>query len=410
MRLVLLCSLLPFLALAQEPAALPDAEQGYENVERFIRTLEEVRANHPDADKVSYERLVNFALAGMLDSLDPFSAFYHPETAAAFDPDAPQDEPQFTMASLGLTLGKRDGVLFLARVREGSAAAEAGFLNGDLLLKKGEQDLAEMELPLAMAALNGAPGSEIALTVYRKTLRQEVTHTMRHRVVKQEALPDAFLLEKVPEQKIGYARLTEFTALCPRELEAALDDLEDKGMQSLILDLRGNPGGLLTASVEILGLFLPPATEVVTTQGRSPRAKTDPLTTPERQRVKREYPLAVLIDRNSASASELVSGALQDLKRATIIGEVSYGKGSVQNIESRAGGTALRLTFATYHTPSGKTPHLVGITPDILVETTESDRANFERFKLRKDASAEVQEELKAWTDPVLQAALNALQ
>lgn len=410
MRLVLLCSLLPLLAFAQEPSELPDREAGYQNVERFIKILEEVRANHPDADKVSYERLVNFALEGMLDSLDPFSAFYHPETATAFDPDAPQDEPQFTIASLGLTLGKRDGVLYLARVREGSSAAEAGFLNGDLLRRKGERDLSQMELPIAMAALSGAPGSEITLTVYRKTLRQEVTHPMRHRVVKQEALADAFLLEKTDSAQVGYVRLTEFTALSPRELEAALDDLEDKGIQSLILDLRGNPGGLLTASVDILGLFLPPRTEVVTTQGRSPRAQTEPLKTPERQRVKREYPLAVLIDRNSASASELVSGALQDLERATIVGEVSYGKGSVQNIESRSGGTALRLTFATYHTPSGKTPHLVGITPDVLVETSETDRANFERFKLRKNAPVELQEELKAWTDPVLQAAVEALK
>lgn len=410
MRLVLLCFLTPLLAFAQDEPSLPDQSEGYQNVERFIRILEEVRANHPDAEKVSYERLVNFALEGMLDSLDPFSAFYHPETAAAFDPDAPQEEPQFTVASLGLTLGKRDGVLYLARVREGSSAAEAGLLNGDFLRKKGEEDLSQRELPVAVAALNGAPGSEITLTVYRKTLRQEVTHTLRHRVVKQEALADAFLLTEIERAQVGYVRLTEFTALSPRELEAALDDLEDKGMKALILDLRGNPGGLLTASVEILGLFLPPNTEVVTTQGRSPRAKSEPLTTPERQRVKREYPLAVLIDRNSASASELVSGALQDLKRATIVGETSYGKGSVQNIEGRSGGTALRLTFATYHTPSGRTPHLVGITPDLRVETSESDRANFERFKLRKNAPIEVQEELRAWTDPVLRAAIGALQ
>ena len=414
MRLLPLLALLPlvfpFAAGEELEATLPDHEEGYQHVERFIKILEEVRSHHPDAEKLSYERLINHALEGMLDSLDPFSAFYHPETVQSFDPEAPESEPQFTVASLGITLGKRDSELYFARVREGSPAALAGFLNGDVLRKKDGKELPTLELPTTTKALNGPPGQEVTLTVFRKNIRREFTASLLHSVVKQEALPDAFLLENTGGQKIGYARLAEFTALAPQELESALDELEDKGLQSLILDLRGNPGGLLQASVKILGLFLPPNTEVVTTQGRSPLAQTPPLKTPDRQRVKREYPLVVLIDRNSASASELVAGALQDLKRATIVGEKSYGKGSVQNINGRDGGTALRLTFATYHTPSGKTPHLVGVSPDLSIEIQENDLLNFEKFKIRKNASPEVISLLDTWVDPTLKAAIETLQ
>lgn len=414
MRLSLLLVLL-FLSLRlpgqeEEPTALPDQEEGYQHVERFIKILEEVRANHPDADKVSYERLINHALEGMVGSLDTFSAFYHPETVQHMDFDSPTIEDQFAVASLGLTLAARDGQVYLANVREHSTAERGGLREGDILLKSSGKDLSTLDLPAAQKALSGQPGESVSLTVYRKAARREVTADLLHAVVKQAALPDAFLLEQYDEPKIGYARLTEFSATGARELEAALDDLEDKGMTSLILDLRGNGGGLLSVAVDLLGLFLPPSTEVVTTQGRSPKAQMPALKTAERQRVKREYPLVVLLDRNSASASELVGGALQDLKRATLIGETSFGKGSVQNIEGRDGGTALRLTFATYHTPSGRTPHEVGVDPDIEIEITDEDMANFERFKTRQTAPPETLELLEKWTDPVLTAAIEKLK
>jgi carboxyl-terminal processing protease len=389
---------------------LPDEGEGYQHVERFITILEEVRAHHPDADKVSYERLVNHALEGMLDSLDPFSSFYHPETVAAFDPDTPLDKPQFTVPSLGITLGKRDNRIYFSRIRKNSPAARVGFQDDDQLLNKGNESLSTLELPQAQIALQGSAGETISLTVLRESSREKLTHKVTHAVVKQPALPDAYLLENTKEKTIGYARLTEFTALAPRELEAALDELEDQGMEALILDLRGNPGGLLSAAVDILGLFLPPDTEVVTTRGRSSRAEVPPLKTPERQRVKRDYPLAILIDRNSASASELVAGALQDLDRATIIGEQSFGKGSVQNIIRQPGGTALRLTFATYHTPSGKTPHEVGITPDLEIDIIQNDLAQFERFKIRKTASEATLVKLAEWKDPAINAAVKKLR
>lgn len=412
MRILLLGTLFLTLPLhSQEKAAtrLPDHDEGYQHVERFIQVLEQVRTHHPDADKLTYERLVNHALEGMLGSLDPFSAFYHPETAAHLDLDKPDLEPQFTLPGLGLTLGKKDGQLFLANVRPGSTAERAGLRTHDDLLKLDNHDLSPLDLPEALAALSGTPGETLSLTVYRKSARREITAEVLRAVIKQAAVADSFLLTNKGAPNTGYIRLTEFTAVAASELEAALDDLEDQGMKSLILDLRGNPGGLLHIAVEILGLFLPPDTRVVSTRGRSEQARTEPLRTPARQRVKREYPLAVLLDRNSASASELVAGALQDLQRAVIVGEQSFGKGSVQSIRPQGYGTALRLTFATYHTPSGKTPHLVGITPDVAVKISEEDQINFEHFKTRNDATASIQAQLENWQDPCLKAALEAL-
>jgi carboxyl-terminal processing protease len=190
-------------------------------------------------------------------------------------------------------------------------------------------------------------------------------------------------------------------------MEAGLDELEDGGMKSLILDLRGNGGGDLYQTVAILGLFLPPGTTVVTTRGRE--GDEPPLKTADRQRRKRDYPISVLIDNGSASASELTAGALQDLKRATIIGELSYGKGSVQRIVPMGGGTALRVTVATYHTPSGRTPHRIGITPDVVVKLEDSDRENFEKRQRIDSLSPDEKKAVDAWKDAVLEQALKQL-
>lgn len=412
MRILISLLLLLTPAMGEENAipALPDREEGYEHVERFIKILEEIRTHHPDADKLTYERLVNHALEGMVGSLDTFSVFYHPETVRHMDFENAEIEDQFAVPSLGLSLAEKDGSIYLSSVREHSSAQRAGLREGDILKKKNETELSNLDLPETHAQLRGKPGENVTLTIYRKSARRDIEAELLYAVVKQPALPDAFLLEQHKAPKIGYTRLTEFTATAARELEAALDDLEDQGMTALILDLRGNPGGLLDVSVDLLSLFLPPETEVVTTQGRSPKAQLPALKTAERQRVKRDYPLVVLLDRNSASASELVGGALQDLKRATVIGETSFGKGSVQSIESRPGGTALRLTFATYHTPSGRTPHEVGVEPDIAIEITAEDLANFERFKVRESAAPDTLALLKNWTDPVLAAAIAHLK
>jgi len=411
MILAITIAFLPSFAFTQKeappgPAPLPDEGEGYEHVERFIQVLEQVRAHHPDGNRLSYERLVNHALEGMLDSLDNFSGFYHPETYTFIS----EEKRPPILPGLGLTLGKSNDFLSVTAVRSGSAAARAGIAAGDRILKIGDQDTSELALTAALNRLAGRPGETVKITLRRKVDRKEYQASLLRSVSRKIAVPDVMLLEN-PEAsrlKAGYLHLAEFTAPSHREVEAALDDLEDRGMGALLLDLRGNPGGLLNISVAILGEFLPPATEVVFTRGRHPEHNSPPMKTPERKRKKRSYPVAVLIDRDSASASELVAGTLQDLNRATIVGETSYGKGSVQRIMP-LDETALRLTIATYHTPSGRTPHEVGITPDVPVAITDEDRANLDSFRRRDSLSPEEAETLRAWKDPVILAALEAL-
>jgi carboxyl-terminal processing protease len=309
------------------------------------------------------------------------------------------------LAPLGLTLGQRADGLYLAAVDDSSPASTAGLRAGDQLLAADGRDLTAVPLADALGLLAGAPGQSVTLRVQRPQ-EADVREAKLVRVARREtAVSDVHLLEN---STIGFFTLSEFTAEAPHEIEQALDKLEDAGMSALIIDLRGNPGGLLSASVEILGFFLPPETEVVFTRGRTPEASSPPLKTPARQRRKRDYPLHILVDRNSASASELVAAALQDLKRARVHGEKTYGKGSVQNIVPMGGGTALCLTIATYHTPSGRTPHHVGVTPDSVIAISEADRANLAIFRRRLSATPEERQQLGAWTDPVLASAVAA--
>ncbi|MFC7336746.1 S41 family peptidase [Haloferula chungangensis] len=391
---------LPTALFAQSPI-LPDPEEAaYPAIERFVEVLEEVRQRHPDADKLAYERLVNHALEGMLASLDPHSSFIHPEMAAMMK-ENPDIDPH--VASLGLTLGWRDDGPYLANVLPGSPAAELS--PGSSILKLDGLDIASLPPADLLSRLQRLPGQTSTFLLKSPTAPQAIEVPLTHRAVENRAVTQANLIEG-SSPLTGYIRLASFTDASPREIEAALDELEDAGMKHLILDLRGNPGGSLAAAIKILGLFLPPSTEVVTTRGRSNDFDAESLKTPERQRRKRDYPIGVVIDKDSASASELTAGALQDLKRATIIGERSYGKGSVQNIIPMGGGTALRLTIATYHTPSGRTPHLRGITPDVEIEFTDELREKF-ALSLRRDSlRPEESAKLKDWQDPVIQSAL----
>ena len=386
------------------PTVPPDPDEAaYPAIERFVEVLETVRKRHPDVDKLAYERLVNHALEGMLASLDPHSSFIHPEMAKQMqdNKDLNTESP-----SLGLTLGLRDDGPYIAAVAPLGPAAVVGVLPGSALLeidgrKTHGVDFADLPGPLQRAA-----GEKTTLLLKSPAAPRPLEVVLIHRVVEQRSVAESRIWNK--SSGLGYVRLATFGNGCAREMEAALDELEDSGMKSLIFDLRENGGGDLSETVKILGLFLPPNTAVVTTRGREGES-AEPMKTPDRQRRIRDYPVVVLLDRMSASASELTAGALQDLKRATIVGEVSYGKGSVQNIIKMGGGTALRLTIATYHTPSGNTPHRKGITPDVAVVLDETSRGNFAKRCQLNTLPPEDRKVIDAWEDPVIAAAIKVL-
>lgn len=391
------------LAAHAETAVPADPDEAaYPALERFVEVLETVRKRHPDLDKVTYERLVNQALDGMLSSLDPHSSFIHPEMRQMIGEEGDLNNE---VRSLGLSLGKDTETLFVTAVAQSGPADKAGILPGTTILAINGVPPVDTPLTEILGLFQGNPGDKVELTLRDSERPGETQATLTHRFVEERSLIESKLLGKNPTT--GYLRLAQFGTACAREVEAALDELEDKGMKSLILDLRGNGGGDLHQTVQILGLFVPPATNVVSVRGRGEPEEF--LKTPDRQRRKRDYPIAVLIDRNSASASELTAGALQDLKRATIIGEKSYGKGSVQNIVPMGNGTALRLTIATYHTPSGNTPHMKGVEPNTAIPFTETDRDFFAQAGHPSSLTHEEKEALAAWTDPAIAAAVKAL-
>lgn len=382
----------------------PDADEAaYPAIERFVEVLEAVRKRHPDVDRVTYERLVNHALEGMLASLDPHSSFIHPEMARQM---GERQDLNPELPSLGMAMGVRDDGFYVAAVSPLGPAAIAGILSGSLVLEIDGKKTEGADFPGLLESLRRRAGETSRLLLKSPAAPKPLEVILTHRVVEDRSVVESKIWDQ--PSGLGYIRLASFGSNCAREMEAALDELEDGGMKSLIFDLRENGGGDLGETVKILGLFLPPGTAVVTTRGREGDS-AGPMKTPDRQRRKREYPLAVLINRMSASASELTAGALQDLKRASVIGELSYGKGSVQNIIPMGGGTALRLTIATYHTPSGNTPHRKGIIPDGVVEIDELCRANFLKRCQAGALTPDQRVEIDAWEDPVIKAAIEKL-
>lgn len=381
----------------------PDADEAaYPAIERFVEVLETVRKRHPDVDRLAYERLVNHALEGMLASLDPHSSFIHPEMARQL---AGQQNLNPELASLGMSLGLRDDGVFVAAVSPMGPAAVLGILPGSSLLEIDGRKTEGAVFSELLDSLRRRAGETSRLVLKSSAAPKPIEVFLTHRMVEDRSVVEARIWDQAGG--VGYLRLATFGGRCAREVEAALDELEDRGMKSLIFDLRENGGGDLDETVKILGLFLPPGTSVVETRGRG--GEVEALKTPERQRRKRDYPLAVLINRMSASASELTAGALQDLKRASVVGELSYGKGSVQNIISMGGGTALRLTVATYHTPSGNTPHRKGITPDVAVVIDDANRANFLKRCQLDTLDPEQRRVIDVWEDPVIKAAIATL-
>jgi carboxyl-terminal processing protease len=365
---------------AESPADGADAaDAGYRQIEQLARVIELVRENHVDASRTTYEKLMASALEGVLAGLDPHSQFLSPELYEKL-----QQEQGNTYEGVGITISGRPEGVVIVTVREDGPAARAGVMPGDVIVKIGDRMVEELTVAGAAQALRGRPGETMKLTVQRPSTREFKEFELVRQVLSTVTVKDSLLLDAplAGAFKIGYVRLLQFTEPTGRELALALDGLEDAGLQALVLDLRNNPGGLITSAVECAGEFLPPGTTVVTTEGRDGKLTSPPYQTPPRKRRERAYPVAVLINHSSASGAELLAGALQDLRRAVIVGETSFGKGSVQSIIPLEGGSAVRLTTAKYYTPSHRTIHEQGIRPDIVATLTpDEEKAVFDFWR-----------------------------
>jgi len=359
-----------------------------EELRAFSEVFGRIKSDYvePVADKT----LINQAINGMVSGLDPHSAYLDADAFKEL-----QSSTQGEFGGLGLEVGMEDGLVKVVSPIEDTPAYEAGVKSGDLILKLDDTLVKGLSLNDAVKKMRGKPGSKIVLTIIRKNELKPLSITVTRAIIKVQSVK-----AKLLESGYAFVRITQFQEHTGENLGTALNKLfkENKGdMKGLVLDLRNDPGGLLTGAVGVSAAFLAKDALVVYTDGRTDDAKMRLTANPEnylRGNGKNDYlkdlpaavksvPMVVLMNGGSASASEIVAGALQDHKRAVIMGTQSFGKGSVQTILPLGNNTAVKLTTARYYTPGGRSIQAKGIVPDIVVEdpsTSASDNA----FRLRE--------------------------
>jgi carboxyl-terminal processing protease len=322
----------------------------------FVDAVEQVEANYVKA--VPRKQLLEAALKGMLEELDPHSSYFTENEWTQF---RRQIEGSFTGIGVSVEIDPETRRLKVLAPLPGSPAYAAGILPGDQVMEVDGKSTEGMTRDQAVEALQGRPGTAVTLSILHRNADEPVSITINRAVIELPSVlgdsrkPDDswdFMLDK--ERKIGYVRITNFIQNTAADVKKALDQLQAEGMKALILDLRDDPGGLLSAAVEVSDLFLKEGV-IVTTKGRNQR---DRVFEAHEEGTYPDFPMAVLINQHSASASEILAAALQDRKRAVIVGQRSFGKGSVQNILPLDNGQSiLKLTVATYWRPSGKNIH-----------------------------------------------------
>jgi carboxyl-terminal processing protease len=327
-----------------------------------------------DGQSLKYQDLVYAALKGMLNTLDPHSEFMEPEKYKEL-----QSDTQGAFGGVGIVVSMKDNFITVIAPMEDSPGFKAGIMSGDRIMKIDGTSTEKMSLPDAVKSLRGEPDTDVKITVLRPTSGQMKDYKLTRAVINVDMVKDINGKKEFPlgDNKIGYIRLVQFGEKTSAELQAALAKLTAEHMQGLVLDLRWNPGGLLDQAVDVCEKFLPRGDLVVTTEGRNP-SQNSVRKAKGRGDELHDMPMVVLVNLGSASASEIVAGCLQDTKRAIILGEKSFGKGSVQSILPLPDGSALRLTTAKYYTPSHKVIHEVGITPDIVVSLTEEQERDIQ--------------------------------
>lgn len=330
-------------------------DKGYESLHTFSRVLQQVETNY--VEPVDDQILVRGAIRGMLDVLDPHSVYMSPPIYKEL-----RMETGGKFAGVGLEVTIKKGWITVVSPIEGSPADRAGIKAGDRIIKIGPKSTREMDLTEAVGLMRGKSGSHVQLTIMREDNKHPFDVSLARKVIQVPSVRAELLSDH-----IGYVRITSFQERTGSDLADAIHGLEKSGtLAGLILDMRNNPGGLLDQAVSVSDLFLPSGT-IVTTESR--RKEVDRRVAAG-QGTEPHYPMVVLINGGSASASEIVAGALQDNGRALLMGSQSFGKGSVQTVMELDDGSALKLTIARYFTPSGRSIQALGITPDVLVGET----------------------------------------
>ena len=349
-----------------------------------LRTFAEVfgRIKQDYVEPVEDKKLINDAIRGMLTGLDPHSDFMDEEEFKEL-----REGTQGEFGGLGIEIGAEDGLVKVIAPIEDTPAQQAGIKSGDLIIKIDDTPVRGLSLTDAVKKMRGKPGSKVTLTVARKTEAKPLVFTLTRAIIKTRSVKSRML-----EPGYGYVRVAQFQERTAENLVQALETLykDNKApLKGLVLDLRNDPGGLLNGAVGVSAAFLPKNTLVVYTEGRTEDAKMRLNALPENylRQGERDYlarlpagvkevPLVVLVNAGSASASEIVAGALQDHKRAVVVGTQTFGKGSVQSVLPLAGSGGIKLTTARYFTPNGRSIQAKGITPDVEVAESTVNGVN----------------------------------
>ena len=332
-----------------------DSAATYENLKLFTEVLSIIQSQY--VDEVPAKDVIYNAIKGTLRGLDPHSSFLDPEMYREM-----QVETSGSFGGLGIEITLKDDVLTVVAPIEGTPAYRAGIHSGDRIVKIEGLSTKDMQLTDAVKRMRGKPGSKVTISIVREGWTEPKDFPIVREQIRVQSVKNQQL-----EPGIEYIRLRQFQEQTSGDLEAALEkDSKDGKIQGLILDLRNNPGGLLTSSVEVTEKFIDSGRLVVYTEGRV--RNQNMRFQANSKRVFSDFPMVVLVNQGSASASEIVAGALQDWGRAVVIGTQTFGKGSVQTIIPLADGSGLRLTTAKYYTPKGRSIHGKGVTPDIIVE------------------------------------------
>ena len=339
----------------------------YEKIDLFGEVLEKIKKDY--VDDVDQSKIMDSAINGVLQSLDPYSAYMSPSLFKEM-----QTDTRGEFGGLGIEIGMESGVVKVISPIDDTPAEKAGIKAGDYIVKIGNEQVQGKSLMEAVKLMRGPVGTSIKLTIRRKSVKKPLDFKVTRKIIEIKSVNSEVLGK---DKNLGYIRLKSFNDNSDKQFLKALKKFEkNKDIKGYVLDLRNNPGGLLTKAINITDFFLDDG-EIVSTKGRNV-SETRKFFASDGDEVNGK-PLVVLINNGSASASEIFAGALKDHKRAIILGENSYGKGSVQSIIPLQNGGGIRLTISKYYLPSGKSISEVGVTPDILIEETGDD------FKIRSN-------------------------
>lgn len=328
-------------------------DEKYKNLDVFTQVMHLIDTNY--VEEVDNKTLVYGAIKGMMGELDPHSTFMDPDTLKEF-----REETQGEFGGLGITIGMKDKILTVIAPIEDTPAFRKGIQAGDQIIKIEGDSTAGMTLHDAVKKLRGAPNTDVTITIMRTNAKKPFDVTITRDVIKVSSVKSNMI------GGIGYVRLIQFTNNISDSVTEALKDLDARGAKGIIIDVRNNPGGLLTEAINVSSIFLPANKIVVFTKDRQQTRqdfKSKMFSLKELDK-----PIIILVNEGSASASEILTGALQDYQRAIVMGVKTYGKASVQSVIPLSDGSAIKLTTAKYFTPNGRSINHIGIEPDIKVE------------------------------------------